>query len=226
LAQQGGVKIGYRPTLRVVVVGLALTGYVLLSHHASSLPPDQGVWSAVVALLPWFVVAVIVAWRSRHRYAWLLLVAGLVAVGWRFLAPIGDHAPWVYFIQHAGGNAIMALVFGSSLVGAREPLCARLAGVIHGPLEPRLAHYTRQVTLAWTIFFAGTATLSALLFAYAPIHIWSIFANLLAIPLVAFMFAAEYGVRLRLLPDIEHIPFLGAIRLYFRTASASPPPSA
>ena len=177
-------------------------------------------------MLPYLAAAAVLAWRSRHRYAWLLLCAALAALTWRHVDAIGDHAVWVYFIQHAGGNAILALIFGRSLVGNRVPLCSRIAAITHVHLEPRLARYTRRVTLAWTIFFAANAGLSALLFAYAPIVLWSVFANLLAIPLVALMFAVEYVVRLRVLPDIQHVPILDGIRLYFHLGRASPPPAA
>ncbi|NDP41208.1 MAG: hypothetical protein GZ089_00585 [Aromatoleum sp.] len=220
------MKNGDRPAVRTVAAGLALAAYVLISHYASSLPPEDGSRFAVIALLPYLAAAAVLAWRSRHRYAWLLACAALAALAWRHLDAIGDHAVWVYFIQHAGGNAILALIFGRSLVGNRVPLCSRIAAITHVSLEPRLARYTRRVTLAWTIFFAANACLSALLFAYAPIVLWSVFANLLDIPLVALMFAVEYVVRLRLLPDIEHIPIFDGIRLYFRLGRASPPPTA
>ena len=220
------MKNGYRPAVRFTVAGLALTAYVLISHYASSLPPEEGNRAAVIALLPYLAVAAVVAWRSRHRYAWLVVCAALAALAWQYTSAIGDYAVWVYFIQHAGGNAVMALVFGRSLVGNRVPLCSRIAAIVHGPLEPEVARYTRRVTWAWTVFFAVTAGVSALLFAYAPIMLWSVFANLLAVPLVALMFAVEYVVRLWLLPDIKHAPILAAIRLCLRSTRASPPPTA
>ena len=56
--------------------------------------------------------------------------------------------------------------------------------------------------------------------------LWSVFANLLSLPLVALMFACEYVVRLRVLPDVEHVSLLDGIRLYLRSVRASPPPIA
>jgi uncharacterized membrane protein len=220
------VKNGYRPAVRIVAAGLALTAYMLISHYASSLPPKDGSRFAAFALLLYLAIAVVLAWRSRHRVAWLLLCAALATLAWRHLGAIRDHAAWVYFIQHAGGNAVLALVFGASLVGNRVPLCTRIAAFVHNPLEPRLARYTRQVTLAWTVFFAANAGMSAVLFAYAPVAIWSVFANILDLPLVALMFAVEYVVRLRLLPDIEHVSIFDAMRRYIHLARTSPPPTA
>jgi uncharacterized membrane protein len=117
----------------------------------------------------------------------------------------------------------MALVFGRSLIGQREPVCSRIAAIAHGPLEPRLARYTRQVTLAWATFFALNAGVSAVLFTCAPVGVWSLFANLLAVPLVALMFAVEYIVRLRRLPDVKHSTIFDGIRLYFRGERAPTP---
>jgi uncharacterized membrane protein len=220
------VKNGYRPAVRIVGAGLALTAYMLISHYASSLPPKDGSRFVAIALLLYLAIAAVLAWRSRHRVAWLLLCAALATLAWRHLGAIGDHAAWVYFIQHAGGNAVLALVFGASLVGNRVPLCSRIAAIVHNPLEPRLARYTRQVTLAWTVFFAANAGMSAVLFAYAPVAIWSVFANILDLPLVALMFAVEYVVRLRLLPDIEHVSIFDAMRRYIHLTRTSPPPPA
>ena len=224
------MKNGYRPAVRTVAAGLALTAYVLIAHYAASLAAKDGSRFVTIALLPYLAVAAVLAWRSRHRFmwllTWLLLCAAIATLTWRHLDAIGDHAAWIYFIQHAGCNAIMALVFGGSLVGKAVPLCTRIAAFVHNPMEPRLARYTRQVTLAWTIFFAVNAGMSAVLFAYAPIVIWSVFANILDLPLVASMFAIEYVVRLRLLPDLKHVPILDGIRRYIHLARTAPPPTA
>ena len=72
-------------------------------------------------------------------------------------------------------------------------------------------------------FFAANACVSALPFAYAPIVVWSVFANILALPLVALMFAIEYIVRLKRLPDVEHVSIFNALRGYFRLARTPPP---
>jgi len=208
------------------MAGLALVSYVLLAYYASILPPDEGKFSVAIALLPYFVVAAVLAWRSRHRVAWLLLCLGIATLTWRYLDAIGDYAAWLYFVQHASGNAIMAMVFGISLGRDSVPLCSRIAAMTHGPLDQRVARYTRNVTQAWTIFFVGMAGTSVVLFAFAPLMLWSVFANLLSLPLVALMFAGEYVVRLRFLPDIKHVTLLEGIRLYRRSLRAAPPPIA
>ena len=220
------MKISYRSAVRTAAIGLALIVYVLLSHYALSLAPAGGSRFAAIALLPYLAVAAILAWRSHHRYAWLLMCGVLALVASHYLHAIGDHAAWVYFVQHVSGNAMLALVFGATLLRGRVPLCTRIASLQHDPMEPRLVRYTRQVTLAWTIFFAANAGMSVALFAYAPIVVWSTFANILAVPLVALMFAAEYLVRLRCLPNMKHTSIFDAMRGYIRLARTSLPPAA
>jgi uncharacterized membrane protein len=61
--------------------------------------------------------------------------------------------------------------------------------------------YTRKVTIAWSIFFAIQLAISIGLFCAAPLVWWSFFVNILDIPLVAAMFAAEYAIRLRVLQN-------------------------
>src|SRR3954463_11838621 len=178
------MKSGYRSALRAVTVGLLLTGYALVAHYGSNLPPAEAVHAAAIATLPFAALAVVVSWRSRHRVLGFLLSAALATLVWRNIDSIAAHLVWIYFIQHAVANAMMALIFGRSLVGNRVPLCSRIAALIHGGLDPTIACYTRHVTLAWTLFFLLNATVSTLLFAYAPIAIWSVFVNVLPIPLV------------------------------------------
>ncbi len=109
-------------------------------------------------------------------------------------------------------------MFGHTLGARHRPLISRLAESIRGPLPPAVARYTRQVTLAWTLFFAVMAMLSTLLFLFSPIEVWSLFANLLAWPLVIAMFVIEYLVRRRVLPDERQHGILDGMRAYLKTA--------
>ena len=105
-------------------------------------------------------------------------------------------------------------MFGRTLGPGREPLCTQFAAMVHGRLEARVTRYTRQVTLAWTLFFVATALVSTALFACASIVTWSTFANYLALPLVGLMFVAEYACRRVALPDMEPSSIMDAVRAY------------
>jgi uncharacterized membrane protein len=125
----------------------------------------------------------------------------------------------VYLLQQCGFNAILAFGFGRSLLEGRVPLCTQLADRLHGPLSLRELRYTRRVTGAWVIFFLLNMAATFLLFEFAPLRIWSLFVNFCSLPLILLMFAAEYAVRRRALPQTQHSGLMATLRVYF----ANPP---
>jgi uncharacterized membrane protein len=204
----------------------AVAAYALLAHWVTARATPVGSLGIALAAAPYLGFALALAWRSSQRIAMLALCGLAAALLWRYAPELARHFGWLYFLQHVGANALLGIVFGRTLEHGREPLCSRFAAMAHGPLDDRMARYTRQVTLAWTLFFAANAALSVLLFFAAPIETWSVFANVLSLPLVGLMFVAEYAVRLRLLPDVEHVTILGTMRMYWRNSSkVSVPPS-
>jgi uncharacterized membrane protein len=130
---------------------------------------------------------------------WLTTAEGAHALGaW---AP---YVPWFYFVQHVAMFLALAAWFGASLRPGRQALVTRFALAVERTLSPAGLGYTRGVTLAWAVFSAAVAVASALLFALAPLGVWSLFANLLTLPLVAAMFVAEFLVRMRVCPELGH----------------------
>ena len=207
-----------RRALRAVLVFVSVCGAVLL--HLAIVGRFGPALGAALSLAP---AAVAVAWatrRSRHR-GWLLAALALAMVAvyadWDALE---RHFPSVFFLEHAGGNLFLAIVFGRSLAAGREPLCTRFALVMHETLPPEVAAYTRRITLAWTLFFAALFGLSTTLYLGGFLEAWSMLATMLSPLLVALMFVAEYAVRLRVLPDWERTGVLGAFRAYSRHTAA------
>ncbi len=94
-------------------------------------------------------------------------------------------------LTHTLMYVLLLTLFGTSLLPRREPLVTRFARQIHGPLADGVRHYTRVVTRAWCVFFALQLLVSALLFTWAPLPWWSLFVNVLNLPLVCMMFLAE-----------------------------------
>jgi len=90
----------------------------------------------------------------------------------------------------------LAWMFGCTLLAGREPLVTRMARSVHGVLPAAIVAYTRNVTLAWTLFLSAMAVTSALLYLLAPLPVWWLFANVLFFPLVGLMFLAEYAHRI------------------------------
>jgi uncharacterized membrane protein len=121
----------------------------------------------------------------------------------------------LYFVQQFGFYGLMALSFGVTLLKPRVPLCTMLADKVHGPLTPQELRYTRQVTAAWTLFFILNMLATLVLFEFAPLRVWSAFVNFVSLPLVALMFAGEYIVRRRVLPQVQSGGLMATLRVYF-----------
>ncbi len=91
----------------------------------------------------------------------------------------------------------LLLTFALTLRPGHEPLISVMTRRLHGALSDELITYTRSVTIAWCAFFAAQLMTSVTLFCFAPLVVWSFFVNILDIPLVVTMFAAEYAIRVR-----------------------------
>jgi uncharacterized membrane protein len=148
------------------------------------------------------------------------LMALLAAVAAAFLLRIfwpvfAQNFSIVYLIQQAGFYSIMAVTFGRSLRTGRIPLCTQLADRVHGPLSELELRYTRNVTLAWVIFFLLNLAATFLLYRFAPLRIWSFFVNFCSLPLILCMFVAEYLVRRRVLPQVQRSGLMATLRVYF-----------
>lgn len=175
----------------------------------------------MLAVAPLLLVALALAWRSSRRLPALALCALGLALLWRYWPMLTQNFGAVFLLQHAGFISLLGWAFGRTLARGREPMCTRFARLVHGPLPPDVAAYTRKVTIAWTVFFTVVAGASLLLYAFAPIRVWSAFANLLTLPLVGLMFAVEYVVRLRVLPDFEHASIVAGVRAFWRSSQGS-----
>jgi uncharacterized membrane protein len=197
------------------IAGAVLAHFAIVERFSPAL-------GALLSLVPAAAFLLWIARRSNHRLAVaaaLALAAVAACVEWGSLE---RHFPGVFFVEHAGANLLLAIVFGRTLGPGREPLCTRFARIAHGAVTPELAAYTRAVTLAWTLFFSALALASAVLYLGGFLTAWSVLATLLSPVLVGLMFVAEYAIRLRALPHVERIGILGGIRAFSRHFAAAP----
>jgi len=208
------------PAARAVLAVAAVVAWQVGAHSAVATPGAHG-FGLAMAFAPPLAIALAAALRSPRR-AWLLPLWALVVLAlWFSRTPLALHFAWGLFLEHVSFNLAMALLFGRTLAAGRVPLCTQFAAMIHGgALTPAVARYTRQITLAWTLFFVAIAGVSTLMFAIAPILAWSTFANYLALPLVAVMFVAEHACRRFVLPGEPRAGMLDAIRAYRQTTRA------
>jgi uncharacterized membrane protein len=146
-----------------------------------------GVQSAVVT---WIAVSSVTGIR-RPILATLAAVAATLGV-WAFAR---DGAAVASGVPHAIIYATLLIVFASSLRPGREAIITRFATAVRGPLAPKVTAYTRRVTWFWCGIFAGQIVASLLLLIYAPLPVWSLLVNVLHLPLVVLLFAAEYTYR-------------------------------
>jgi uncharacterized membrane protein len=117
-------------------------------------------------------------------------------------------------LTHAAANLLLLWVFARTLRAGGESLVTRLARRVHGSLTPEMAAFTRRVTVAWCVFFAGQVAVSALLLALAPLQAWSAFINLINLPLIVLMFAGEYLYRAIRYPNHPRASIARVLRAY------------
>ena len=200
--------------LQLAAVLLFFIAYSVLSHY-SNLNPQAHDLRTVLALAPMLTLGLVLLWRWSGALVALLAAAAVAYLLRAFWPLFAQNFSIVYLVQQTGFYSIMAFTFGRSLRKGSVPLCTQLADRVHGPLSALELRYTRQVTVAWVIFFLGNVAANFLLFEFAPLSVWSVFVNFCSLPLILLMFAAEYAVRRRVLPQVQSSGLIATLRVYF-----------
>lgn len=200
--------------LRGLAVGVLVVAWAALAHFGSAGDGTSN-FAAALACAPLVAIVVILLWRVSNP-SWMIVgglgVLGLLAWSWPVLR---QNVALLYFIQHVGTNLALAILFGRTLLNGQQALVTQFALLAHnGQISKAKEAYTRGVTIAWTSFFTAMASISALLFFFAPAAVWSAFANLLSLLLIGLMFALEHFVRLRVLPPEDQSSIADTIRGY------------
>ncbi len=157
-----------------------------------------------------FVVPVFLTFRNRARG----LIAALAAAAAIALlaATFESSEQLLLYLTPVLINATLAVFFGRTLLPGETPIITRFSILLRGKLEPGVVRYTRRVTQVWTLFFILLALESLLLALFAPLEIWSLFANILNYLLAGLLFAGEYFFRVHHLRDLEHPGFTRFVR--------------
>lgn len=213
----------FSPALvRALLAGAGILLYALAMHYTSAVRPAPNAAAALV-IAPFALTALVSAWQAPARRLMLAacaLAGGLIVAGW---STFTTHLGWLYYLQHAGIYALLALMFGRTLAGSRTPLCTQVGAFLHERMTEGVIRYTRQVTIAWTAYFLLTVAISSGLFFFASFEAWSLFGNVLGGPLMAAMFLIEYLVRRRVLPPEERGSLANTWRAWKRHNAAQPP---
>jgi uncharacterized membrane protein len=202
-----------QPRLRLAAIIVLVAAYAVLSHYGNTAARtrDLGVG---LALGPPLAVGLLLTWRWCRLWAAVPAAAAALLLI-RYWPALERNFSVVYLLQEGGLYSLLAASFGQSLFGHRVALCTRLADTLHGPLNAQEVLYTRRVTAAWALFFLLIAAATGGFFLFAPLRVWSLFANFCVLPLIGLMFVAEYAVRRRVLPQVARPGILAAVRVYF-----------
>lgn len=199
-----------------LVVLLVIAYPILL--HTYILKDDVDVSRLLLVFAPLLLVAVWMIFRALAKIWWPLVVLVLAALSYYVVS--GDHGRVgllaVNGLSHATLNLSLLWLFGRTLLRDREPLISQIARHITGPLQPEIVVYTRQVTIAWCIFFLSQVLTSLSLYLFAPVAVWSLFINVLDVPLLVIMFVGEHSYRTARFPDHRRTSILEAIEVYSR----------
>lgn len=205
--------------LKGVLIAALIAGYAFASHFALVLPDGKKIATALALGVPAVALAIFIFhWMGKlleNRFppqnaVGIAIVAGALAVLplafglWLMWPIVVDNAAALYFAQHVGTNALLAWVFGHTLMAGSTPLVVTFARIVDPVLPDEIEVYARKVTLAWTLFFVATCVVSIVLYLAAPLALWSTFAVLLQWPTVAAFFVGEYALRRYLFRQFKH----------------------
>jgi uncharacterized membrane protein len=210
-----------RAWLRRVLIAASILIYALLAHYSNGNPNARAL-GAALAVGPLLLALAVALRRLPHPLLAAMVATPLsAALLWLSWGHIERNFALMILLQQCGAYLTMALVFGRSLLRGEVPLCTHWATTVHGALSEEARDYTRAVTAAWTMFFVSISLLSAALYAWAPLWLWSVFSNFLTLPLAALMFLGEYALRQRLLPSMQRITLRDTARAYFQSPGGS-----
>jgi uncharacterized membrane protein len=202
-----------RARARVFLAGLAGLAYIAASHWLMT-SAAASAWNAVALLAPMLVLVAVFSWRARQRLAGALALAVLAGLAIHAASGHVVSERALFLGQHVVIHLFLAALFGLSLRVGSQALISRVAQRVHGTLSPAMASYTRNVTLAWTVYFIVMVGLSLALYAWASFEAWATFANWLTPIALGLMFGGEHLLRYRLHPEFERVSMMRAIQAY------------
>ena len=213
--QTGWTKAGWTKTgwTKAALIVAGVIAYQVLVYRMIVDQPDGGLGGGLMAA-PLLVIAGCVLGRTRRGRVLLALLTVACVIGLLLWRSFGAGPALFYPVPYLTVYTFLLWLFGHTLRPGRQPLITRLAAYVHGELPAEIARYTRRVTWAWCVFFAGMALTSILLFVFEPLPIWSVFNNLLNLPLVMAMYLGEYAWRLWRYPNFSHASIVTVFRAF------------
>ncbi|MFT9014606.1 MAG: hypothetical protein ABF990_02555 [Acetobacter sp.] len=125
-------------------------------------------------------------------------------------------------LLYEGAVMVPFILFARSLRTGHEPLVSAIARQVHGTLRPDVARYTTALTWFWAGFLALSVLAPALLWLAGPAGSWRWPASGGVLGLTIVLAGLEYGLRLIVIRDFEHVSPWASVRA-FRNRPARPP---
>ena len=198
---------------KVALLAAAVIAYQVLVYFMIVDQPGGGLGEGLM-IAPLLAVAGCILGRSRRGRVLLAVLAVIGVIGFLLWRESGANPALLYPLPYLSVYTVLLWLFGRTLMPGRQPLVTTLATHVHGVLPAEIARYTRQVTWAWCVFFVGMALTSMLLFLFEPLPVWSVFNNLLNLPLVVAMYLGEYAWRLWRFPNFSHASIATVFRAF------------
>lgn len=218
LYRVGEVEVG---RIGKILLLLAFVAYPVLLHFVI-LKEEVEMSHLLFVFAPLLGVAAWVVFRMVGKVWWPLLA--LLFAGVVYYIATGDHGRIgllaVNGLSHATLNLFLLWLFGRTLLPGQEPLISQISRRVNGNLNPEVVDYTRHVTIAWCIYFVLQVVTSLLLYVFAPISAWSMFINVLNLPLLVLMFVGEKAYRTARFPNHPKTSILKAIEVYSKDFAA------
>ena len=103
-----------RSVWRLAALAVLGAAYLWLGHlgSISAAPPAI---SLLIGLLPLWAIALALAWHTRPRGLWMVLLALATAGLCLKLDLLRQNTAWVFFLQHAGTHALLGISIARTL---------------------------------------------------------------------------------------------------------------
>ena len=196
-----GERVWLRRSILLLACAWPLSLHYTILFAAPEWPARINAAAAAIGVLIW-------AFAASGLGAGMLAAALLA-----FLGSILVFSPrLLLFAPSVMINAAIAAVFAASLRPGYMPVISIFARLEHDELPPDLARHARLVTWFWALLLAAISIVSLVLAAWAPIEIWSLFANVVSYALIATLFTGEYLYRRLRFRHHSHASLLAVIR--------------
>ncbi|MCR4300948.1 MAG: hypothetical protein NUV51_05000 [Sulfuricaulis sp.] len=165
-----------------------------LAVHTAIVFDQIAVASIALFIIAAAVAAISIARPAEHRGVFPFLFSLLAVLS---LLSLASGTRYALYVTPVVINLVMLAFFAGSLLAGKEPLITTFHRLTIGrDIDPAISAYMRRLTWIWVLLFGIMTLESAALVLFAPLVIWSLFANFLNYVFVAVLLLGEYFYRI------------------------------